>query len=128
MDIFGHCGQSSLTEIAFGEHGISNLYRLSTRLRGIDTPYALESKLRIAAMTSLAVAHTHSVALDDDDAERLGQYPRATIAHNDINPRNVIITQSGVPKLNDFNVAEFLTWTRTRRECGFESRRHEPWW
>ena len=55
MDIFGHCGQSSLTEIAFDERGISNLYRLAVGLRGVDTSYVLNSKLQIAAMTSLAV-------------------------------------------------------------------------
>ena len=55
MDIFGHCGQSSLTEIAFGEKGISTLYRLAVGLRGVDTSYVLTSKLQIAAMTSLGV-------------------------------------------------------------------------
>ena len=55
MDIFGHCGQSSLTEIAFDERGMSNLYRLAAGLRGVDTSYVLHSKLQIEAMTALAV-------------------------------------------------------------------------
>lgn len=32
-------------------------------------------------------------------------------------------------KLNDFNVAEFLTWdAEGGRTCGFEGRFREPWW
>jgi serine/threonine protein kinase len=129
MDIFGHCGQSSVTEIAFDEQGISNLYRLSAGLRGIDTSFVLKSKLQIAAMTSLAVGHMHSVGIDlDGDTENVVQHPPATIAHNDINPRNVIMAASGIPKLNDFNLAEFLTRTEALQPCGFQSRLHEPWW
>mmetsp|Transcript_42094 Transcript_42094/g.75942 ORF Transcript_42094/g.75942 Transcript_42094/m.75942 type:complete len:583 (-) Transcript_42094:22-1770(-) len=130
MDIYGYCGQSALTELAFLEKGVDNLYRLSVSLRGNDTPYVLKSKLQIAAMTSLGVAHIHNAGLDNDGAERSGNNPPA-IAHYDINPRNIIISKSGKPKVNDFNVAEFLTWdpaTKSQQRCGFESRLHEPWW
>lgn len=30
MDVFGYCGQSALTELAFSENGMNNLYRVST--------------------------------------------------------------------------------------------------
>ena len=30
MDVFGYCGQSAVTELAFSENGMNNLYRLST--------------------------------------------------------------------------------------------------
>ena len=37
--------------------------------------------------------------------------------------------KDGSPKLNDFNVAEFLTYDpETNKPCGFRSRLHEPWW
>ena len=37
--------------------------------------------------------------------------------------------KDGSPKLNDFNIAEFLTYnTTTNKTCGFRSRLHEPWW
>lgn len=37
--------------------------------------------------------------------------------------------KGGVPKLNDFNIAEFLTYDpETNQTCGFRSRLHEPWW
>ena len=130
MDIYGYCGQSAMTELAHSEKGIKNLYRLSTGLQGVNTPYALQTKLQIAAMISLGLSHIHNVARDDEDGDQRANQ-LATIAHYDINPRNIIMTPSGRPKLNDFNVAEFLTWdpkTRSQQLCGFESRLHEPWW
>lgn len=37
--------------------------------------------------------------------------------------------KDGSPKLNDFNIAEFMTYdTKTNETCGFRSRLHEPWW
>ena len=43
--------------------------------------------------------------------------------------------KDGSPKLNDFNIAEFLTYdpddhdSKTMNQtCGFRSRLHEPWW
>ena len=53
----------------------------------------------------------------------------ATLVHYDLNPRNIAIVSRGRPKLNDFNVAEFLRWDRkANRTCGFEGRFREPWW
>lgn len=135
MDIYGYCGQSAVTELAFLEKGINDLYRLSTGLRGIDNPYVTKSKLQIAAMTALGLAHIHGAGRVDSvngiekNTSRERQERHNTIVHYDINPRNVIITSSGRPKLNDFNVAEFLTWNpKTKTPCGFQSRLHEPWW
>ena len=46
-----------------------------------------------------------------------------------INPRNIAIMAGGNPKINDFNIAEFLTYDpKTNQTCGFRSRLHEPWW
>lgn len=99
-------------------------------LKGIDSPYVLQTKLQIAALISLGLSHIHSVPLDDNQTYVTNQ--PATITHYDINPRNVIITKDGTPKINDFNVAEFMKWrnpkTRSQEQCGFESRLHEPWW
>jgi len=37
--------------------------------------------------------------------------------------------RNGSPKLNDFNIAEFMTYdSQTNKSCGFRSRLHEPWW
>ncbi len=37
--------------------------------------------------------------------------------------------KGGSPKINDFNIAEFLTYDpETNQTCGFRSRLHEPWW
>ena len=49
--------------------------------------------------------------------------------HYDLNPRNIAIVKRGKPKLNDFNVAEFLSWdTKHNATCGFKGRFREPWW
>jgi hypothetical protein len=51
------------------------------------------------------------------------------LVHYDINPRNIAIVKGGRPKLNDFNIAEFLKYDPTTNQtCGFPSRLHEPWW
>lgn len=53
----------------------------------------------------------------------------ATLVHYDLNPRNIAVVKRGKPKLNDFNVAEFMTWdTKNNRTCGFTGRFREPWW
>lgn len=53
----------------------------------------------------------------------------STLVHYDLNPRNIAIVAKGRPKLNDFNVAEFLKWDRVaNRTCGFKGRFREPWW
>ena len=125
-DIYGFCGQSAVTELAFLDKGLNNLYRMATGMMNNFSPYILRTKLQIAAMTSRAVAHVHSVPIDDEHKH----YKTPTsIVHYDINPRNVIISPSGRPKLNDFNVAEFLTWDPAKNTtCGFQGRFREPWW
>jgi len=122
-------GQSVLTELAFAEKGMNNLYRLSVGLKGINTQSVLQQKLKLATMISLGLSSIHNIPTDDNKRQNI-DHP-ATLAHYDINPRNIIISTSGRPKFNDFNVCEFLTWnetTKKRDRCGFNSRFHEPWW
>lgn len=130
MDIYGFCGQSTMNELAFQNNQLNDLYRMATGpMMNNFSPYILKTKLQIAAMTALAVAHVHSVPIDHvEGLDRQTKAP-ASIVHYDINPRNVVIMPSGKPKLNDFNVAEFLTWNqKLNATCGFEGRFHEPWW
>ena len=124
MDIFAYCGQSTVNELAYGDHGLNNLYNLSTSLRDNNTPFVLDQKLKIGALAALGLSHVHSVptAMSNFHNDR-----PVTIAHYDVNPRNYIINALGIPKINDFNVAEFITWNDDG-PCGFESRLHEPWW
>ena len=121
MDMYGYCGNSAMTELAFGEKGIDNLYRLAVGLKDNFSPYVLQTKLQIAAMTAMGLSHVHNIPGEHES--------HATMAHYDFNPRNIIISASGTPKINDFNCAEFLTWNeKTLSPCGFEARLHEPWW
>lgn len=108
---------------------MNNLYRLSVGLRGINTQSVLQQKLKLAAMISLGLSSIHNIPLDDNNKQQNIDHP-ATLAHYDINPRNIIIA-GGRAKFNDFNVCEFLQWNETteqRDKCGFNSRFHEPWW
>lgn len=98
---------------------MNNLYQVSVGLKGVHTALAQKSRLQIAYMVALGLSHVHSI-----DGEG-----NATLAHYDINPRNVIIMGNGRPNINDFNVAEFLSWDPSSgAPCGFEGRLHEPWW
>lgn len=126
MDIFAYCGQSTVNELAFGDHGMNTLYNLSTGLRDNNTPFVLDQKLRIGALAALGLSHVHSVPAIGIGSNQNFDRP-VTIVHYDVNPRNYIINALGIPKINDFNVAEFITWDDDG-PCGFESRLHEPWW
>eukprot|EP00565_Helicotheca_tamesis_P003023 CAMPEP_0185739324 /NCGR_PEP_ID=MMETSP1171-20130828/35155_1 /TAXON_ID=374046 /ORGANISM="Helicotheca tamensis, Strain CCMP826" /LENGTH=202 /DNA_ID=CAMNT_0028410843 /DNA_START=101 /DNA_END=709 /DNA_ORIENTATION=+ len=71
-------------------------------------------------MIALGVSHIHELGTDSG---------HPYMAHYDINPRNIAIMEGGRPKLNDFNVAEFLRWDVEKNEsCGFQGRFHDPWW
>ena len=119
-----------MTELAFLNSGLNDLYRIATGMMNNFSPYILRTKLQIAAMTAMALAHVHSVPAYDNYTDLDNKYKTpASIVHYDINPRNVLISSSGRPKLNDFNVAEFLTWNGvTNTTCGFQGRFSEPWW
>ena len=175
VNVYGYCGQSAINELAEGIVGgaITDLEHLNRRLRGREEdPQALHLKLQLATSVALGLAHVHNVHVHDESGGRsksvksllyehtdpnsithsttgFGQSV-STMAHYDINPRNIAIMRDGSPKLNDFNIAEFLTYnpqatsttktaTTTNNNnntnddnnlttCGFRSRLHEPWW
>jgi serine/threonine protein kinase len=153
MDVYGYCGQSAINEIAEGMAGgtITSLEQLNRKMRGKESDERfLYLKLQLATSVATGLAHVHNVKIanknygnvvpadvryvadhyDDGSHEWRGSgAPVATMAHYDINPRNIAIMKDGRPKLNDFNIAEFLTYDpATNRSCGFRSRLHEPWW
>lgn len=121
MDIYGFCGQSAINEMAsFGHGGITSLENFDRRLRGKDSAQATFVKLQIATSVAVGVAHVHQV----NGADAI-----PSMVHYDLNPRNIAIVKGGKPKLNDFNIAEFLRINpKTNETCGFPSRLHEPWW
>jgi serine/threonine protein kinase len=150
-----YCGQSAINELADGvvNGEITSLEQLNRRMRGKESnPKILDIKLQLATSIALGLAHVHNVHSSNDpgmfkrySANHLlygnnnitipysttgfGQHSIPTMAHYDINPRNIAIMSNGQPKLNDFNIAEFLTYnTTTNISCGFRSRLHEPWW
>ena len=111
LNVFAYCAQSAINEKA-----VDNVERVFMRLRKGNYEY----KLQTATAVALAVADLHSIDYPDSS--------NATLVHYDLNPRNVAIMPDGTPKLNDFNVAEFLRWnTTSNTPCGFQGRLYEPW-
>ncbi|KAL9189793.1 hypothetical protein ACHAXT_009468 [Thalassiosira profunda] len=150
LDIYGYCGQSAINELAnFGIEGMSNLEKVARSFRNMDHIEPVSKiKLQLASMVAAGVSHMHSIDYPDfpepeDDESRDTDHlaykrakivngrvvPNATLVHYDLNPRNIAVVRRGKPKLNDFNVAEFLTWNpKTGKQCGFKGRFREPWW
>ena len=154
LDIHGYCGQSAINELAnFGIEGMSSLEKVARSFRGMDHIEPVSKiKLQLASRVATGVSHLHSIDYPDfpqsdsggsgddtdDSSSRFSSSRRkvgkrvtsnATLVHYDLNPRNIAIIKHGKPKLNDFNVAEFLTWNATSgRTCGFKGRFREPWW
>jgi hypothetical protein len=121
MNVYAYCGQSAVNEMAdFSVPGLQSLEAFDRRMRGRDSRQADMMKLRVAASVATGVADIHDVESMDG---------RPSMVHYDLNPRNVALCAGGKPKLNDFNIAEFLRWNpETNETCGFDSRMHEPWW
>ena len=129
MDVYGYCGQSAINEIAEFRDGINALEQLDRRMRGQHNDAVMVLKLRLAVGVSVGLYHVHygipGMPWDHNFTAR------PTMAHYDINPRNIAIVTGGKPKLNDFNIAEFLHYPKgnaTTDSCGFPARLHEPWW
>jgi hypothetical protein len=111
LNVYGYCGQSAMNEKA-----VDNVERVFMRLRKGHYDY----KLQTATAVAWAVSDMHRIDFDKGN--------NATLVHYDLNPRNVAIMPNGAPKLNDFNVAEFLRWNTTASApCGFQGRLFEPW-
>ena len=121
VNVYASCGNSAINELAnFPFEGVQSLESFCHRLRGRDSPAVYNIKLRMAASIAVGLADVHGIDSSRD---------RPTLVHYDMNPRNVALFQGGRPKLNDFNVAEFLHYNpQTNQTCGFKSRFHEPWW
>jgi serine/threonine protein kinase len=121
VDIFAYCGQSAVNEIAnFPFPDVKDLEHFDRRLRYHDSPQINRIKLQVAASVAQGLADIHSI--DGDNGT-------PTMAHYDINPRNIAMFSRGRPKINDFNIAEFLRRDpATNKTCGFPNRMHQPWW
>ena len=124
VNIYGYCGQSAVNELAdFPFPGIQNLEAFNKRMRGNNSPKASSIKLRMAASIALGLADIHA------GGESTEENSNVMMTHYDLNPRNIALFAGGKPKINDFNIAEFMQVNRATNEtCPFPSRLHEPWW
>lgn len=126
VNVFGYCGQSAINELAdFPFPGVQNLESFNRRMRGKESAYTNAIKLRMAASIALGVADIHAGGSTDPDDMNV------YMTHYDLNPRNIALFAGGRPKINDFNIAEFLRYdpaTKNNATCKFPSRLHEPWW
>jgi hypothetical protein len=136
MNVYGYCGQSAMNELASFKEGISNLEQLDRVMRKMkqtknkDKEKVNYMKLKLAASVATGLSHVHSVHRPLSPASHsTATTTIALMAHYDINPRNIAVVAGGKPKLNDFNIAEFIQYNPTTNgSCGFPSRLHEPWW
>ncbi|KAL7581141.1 hypothetical protein ACA910_005936 [Epithemia clementina (nom. ined.)] len=139
VNVYGYCGQSALNEYADFPHGqdVKTLEKLSRLMRGKRDARAMLLRLVMAAGLASGLAHVHRAGaewqVDLIPQESLPPLPRqaipALMVHYDINPRNIALFSAGRPKINDFNIAEFIRYDPVRKQpCGFESRMHGPWW
>lgn len=124
VNVYGFCGQAAINELAnFPFPGIQSLESFNRRMRGNDSARSNAIKLRMAASIALGVADIHSAGSTDPNDETV------YMVHYDLNPRNIALFAGGRPKINDFNIAEFLRYDPdTNETCKFPSRLHEPWW
>ena len=119
IDIYSFCGQSTVNEYADFIDRFEDFKSFAKQLRGKNGERILSLKLQIATMIAIGMQHIHEIDGPDN----------TTMVHNDINPMNIAITAGGIPKINDFNVVEFMYWDpKTSRRCGFKGRFKEPWW
>jgi len=136
MDVYGYCGQSALNELAYFKQEISNLEQLDRAMRSFKQKEKKERekveymKLKLSTSVATGISHVHQVHSPSSVESGKDSLPsKALMAHYDINPRNIAIVKGGKPKLNDFNIAEFIQYNpNTNQSCGFPSRLHEPWW
>ena len=142
LDIYGYCGQSAINELAnFGIEGMSSLEKIARSFRGMDSIEPVSKiKLQLASRVDDDSDDGADGRYDDRRRERTALLrdiadgkvkvtSNATLVHYDLNPRNIAVVKRGKPKLNDFNVAELMTWdARNNRTCGFSGRFREPWW
>lgn len=122
VNVYGYCGQSAINELAdFPFEGVQNLEAFNRRMRGNDSDKAIAVKLRMAASIALGLADIHAAGSGGGD--------NVLMTHYDLNPRNIALFAGGKPKINDFNIAEFMYVNKeTNETCRFPSRLHEPWW
>jgi serine/threonine protein kinase len=122
VDVFGFCGNSAINEIAdFPYPDVKDLEHFDRKMRYREkVPQVQRIKLQIAASIAQGIADIHSI----DGLEQ-----GATMVHYDLNPRNIAMFRRGRPKINDFNIAEFLRYNpETNETCGFPNRMKQPWW
>ena len=96
-DIYGYCAQSALVDYSNGQ----------------DLDYIFDQKINPTKDELFQIAH--DVAQSVADAHHFNKEGRATIVHMDIKPDQWILLD-GRYKLNDFNLARFLTWDPVKQQ------------
>ncbi len=98
LNVYKYCGHSALNELAVDN--VEKVFKVGNRYDS-NTEFKLQTCLAVAKV----VAHVHT----------FDRPLPSTLVHYDLNPSNVAIMADGAPKLNDFNIAEFLRWDNTTK-------------
>lgn len=113
MDIYGHCGLTSLYE-----RGRRSLSEAAVAKKKLDLP----TKFLYSYQVSKAVADMHGF-----------DYPttmNSTVAHRDMKTDNIMIAGDGTAKLNDFNdsILRFWNVTSGTTKCPFYNPKFPLHW
>ena len=124
MDIYGYCGQSALNE--FASHGtLRSMFKYRVHKH---------RRLKWAYAVAKGVSDLHSIDYADFSPPSDGsgvslKSGNATMVHYDLKASNIVIVDGKYLKLNDFNIAQFLSWDpKKKATCGFKGTVKEPWW
>jgi serine/threonine protein kinase len=124
MNIYSFCGMSVMTEYA--SHTLAQVVskKSSTSM----------DKLSIAMAVAHGIADVHSIDGYSHQHHHHHHHHHhhdmfPSLVHNDINLANVMVSNQGIPKLNDFNIAILLMKHRfTHEPCMFHSHFPNPQW
>ena len=119
VDIYSYCGQTAINEYAHFDSDMTEFRHFTKKIRSMKSKKINMMKLKVGAMLALGLQHIHEV----------DGINNTTLMHYDINPSNVMITEGGIPKFNDFNVAHFFYWDQVNnRRCPYVGHLKTPLW
>ena len=107
MDIYAHCGNTMLAE--FASKTLSDvIWPNNTVVEA--APLSVEQRYAYALQVARSVNELHT--LDDHDA--------VSVVHTDLTPSQFLLSKDGFIKINDFNRARFISFSKKHhRPCTF---------
>ena len=107
MDIYAHCGNTMLAE--FSSKTLSDVIWPNNTVSE-PAPLSVEQKYVYALQVAQSINDLHT--LDDQDV--------VSVVHTDLTPSQFLLSKDGSVKINDFNRARFISFSKKHhRPCTF---------